>query len=64
MEERYARDKRIGIIVGLILTVLTVVEYFMIGRIAELSVIAVAKGALILYYFMHVSQIWDGGGHH
>jgi uncharacterized protein YacL len=64
MEERYAARKRTGIIVGLILTVLTVGEYFMIGQIAILSVIAVAKGVLILYFFMHVSQIWDGGGHH
>jgi hypothetical protein len=29
-----------------------------------LAVLALAKGGLILYYFMHVAQVWRGGEEH
>ena len=54
-----------GLIVALILAVLTIVEYvFAVNfdddtiRFIGLSFAAVAKAALIVYYFMHVYRLW------
>lgn len=54
-----------GMIVALILAVLTIVEYIFAVEVSQdtvrfigLSLAAVAKAALIVYYFMHVYRIW------
>ena len=57
-----------GLIVGGILTVLTIVEYFvavgMTDNLIWLLIIAIAKAWLILKYFMHIGALWSEGGEH
>lgn len=57
---------RIGLYVFAVLAVLTVIEYVIAVsldmNLAILMAIAVAKAALILYYFMHVVRAWTGSG--
>lgn len=59
-----------GIIVGIILAVLTGVEYIigagyiLDGSVIVLAVIAVLKTGLIVNYFMHIARLWtDEEGH-
>jgi len=51
-----------GIIVALVLAALTVAEYFvataMSGATLLLVAMAVAKGALVAWYFMHIYSLW------
>lgn len=54
-----------GLIVAVILAVLTIVEYVFAVEVSDdlvrfigLTVAAVGKAALIVYYFMHVYRIW------
>ena len=58
---------RRGLIVALALTVLTFVEYVIAVGIDDpliwLVPFAVAKGALIVEYFMHFSALLAGGEH-
>ena len=57
-----ARMKRIGWIVFILLTVSTGVEFlissFLTGTLLYLAVAAGVKAALIIYYFMHLYQLW------
>ena len=57
-----------GWVVGAILTILTLVEYWVAvsvtGNLIWLVILAVAKGWLILQYFMHIQDLWKEGGHH
>lgn len=60
--------QRLGVIVILVLAVLTAIEYVVAvavpgTTIPYLTLIAIAKGALIAYYFMHIYHLWrrDGG---
>ncbi len=55
----------IGTKVILVLAALTVIEYLIAvakppGQIVLIFLIALAKAALIVMYFMHVRQIWRG----
>ena len=51
-----------GIIVAAILGVLTLAEYFiatgMSGATLLLVAVAVVKGALVAWYFMHIYSLW------
>ncbi len=54
---------RRGLLVLIVLGVLTAVEYVIpialdSGSMPFLVVIGLAKAALIVYYFMHVAQLW------
>ncbi len=57
-----------GWVVGGILAVLTLVEYWVAvavtGNLVWLTILAVAKAWLILQYFMHIQALWKDGGHH
>jgi cytochrome c oxidase subunit 4 len=59
----------VGGIVALILAVMTVIEYY-VGLLypsaTVLFLISLVKGALVLYFFMHVYRLWrpdDEGSH-
>ena len=49
------------ILIGIILAVLTVIEYYMglwhVGA-AFLMLVAALKAILVIYFFMHVSRLW------
>lgn len=49
------------ILIGIILAVLTVIEYYMalwhVGA-ALLLLVAALKAILVVYFFMHVSRLW------
>ena len=54
-----------GLIVAVILAVLTVLEYIFAVEVSDdllrfigLTVAAVGKAGLIVYYFMHIYRIW------
>jgi cytochrome c oxidase subunit 4 len=57
----------VGWIVGAILTVLTIVEYFiaihMEGNFLPLTAFALAKVVLIVYFFMHINRLWRPEAH-
>lgn len=62
---------RQGMIVSLILALLTILEYvFAVNvdddtvRFLGLAASAVAKAALIVYYFMHIYRVWRTEGAH
>ncbi len=68
LKMQQARRVRIGVITIVILAILTGLEYWIsisfTGTLVYLSVIALAKAGLILYYFMHIAQIrYREGGH-
>jgi len=56
-----------GWVVGVILAILTIGEYFIAVEIHEnfipLVVIALVKAVLIVWYFMHVYRIWGTEAH-
>ena len=60
---------RLGLLVGLGLAVLTVIEYLVAVRLESnlltyLLLLALLKAWLIVQYFMHLSQLWhEKGGH-
>ena len=58
-----ASSLRKGLMVLIVLGALTAIEYVIAvamesGAMAFLVVIGVVKAALILYYFMHIAQLW------
>jgi heme/copper-type cytochrome/quinol oxidase subunit 4 len=58
---------RLGILILIVLAILTGVEYAValtIDSTVILFLIAMLKGALVLYYFMHIASLWsEEGGH-
>ena len=58
---------RQGIIVGIVLFVLTVVEYVVALQTSSatiLMLLGAAKAVLVVYYFMHITSLWrDEEGH-
>lgn len=61
--------QRLGVIVILVLAALTAIEYAAAvavpgTTIPYLALIAIAKAALIAYYFMHVYHLWRREGGH
>ncbi len=63
MEAKKKAAYKLGIIVLAGLAVLTGIEYFLIGATVFLFIIAFIKAWAILYYFMHISNLWSEGGH-
>ncbi len=51
---------RTGIVVLIGLAILTIVEFFLaaLGSAALMFVIIILKAALIMYYFMHIVNVW------
>lgn len=54
-----------GLIVAVILAVLTIAEYLFATSVTQtetqfigLAITAIAKAALICYYFMHIYRLW------
>ena len=66
MNEKRSAAYRSTIAVGLVLAVLTVVEYFAAVYMAEMQIdstavlflLALFKAVAVLNYFMHVSRLW------
>lgn len=57
---------RLGWMVFIFLAVVTVVEFLVglwSGSFVLLSLLALAKGAAIVYYFMHVYRLWREESH-
>ena len=57
---------RQGIIVALVLAVLTIIQYFAalyLPNAIILMLLALAKGYLVVQYFMHISSLWSEGDH-
>lgn len=61
MSDRKAAAFRASVTVGLVLAILTVVEYFAAiytGSTVALFLLALFKAVAVLNYFMHVSRLW------
>ena len=59
---------REGIIVGITLAVLTIVEYYAaitppFNSFAILMILALLKAILVVNYFMHIRSVWSEGDH-
>lgn len=66
MKEKKAAAFRQGVMVLVALAILTAVEYWIStasGSLVFLSIIALAKGGLILNYFMHMGSLWGEETH-
>ncbi|GIK74987.1 MAG: hypothetical protein BroJett021_39750 [Chloroflexota bacterium] len=57
----------IVVLIGIILAILTIIEYFMglyhVGA-TLLMLVAALKAILVIYFFMHVSRLWTAEGEH
>lgn len=63
----YRAKVELGLIVAVALAILTLIEYFIAVEVENPTIwlvpFAVAKGALILEFFMHFSSIVEGDDH-
>lgn len=58
---------RTGIIVALVLTALTILEYFVGTHLPSatlLLLLGLIKAVLVVYFFMHVYLLWSKEGSH
>jgi heme/copper-type cytochrome/quinol oxidase subunit 4 len=66
MNEKRAAAYRASVTVGLVLAILTVIEYFAAVYMAEMNIdstvvlflLALFKAVAVVNYFMHVSRLW------
>jgi cytochrome c oxidase subunit IV len=61
MKEKKTAAFRQGLLVLLALAILTGVEYWIsitTGSVVFLLIVALAKGGLIINYFMHMAKLW------
>jgi cytochrome c oxidase subunit 4 len=61
MNEKRAAAYRASVTVGLVLAILTIVEYFAaiyLHSTVVLFLLALFKAVAVLNYFMHVSRLW------
>jgi len=61
MNEKRAAAYRASVTVGLVLAVLTILEYFAaiyLHSTVVLFLLALFKAVAVLNYFMHVSRLW------
>ncbi len=61
MNEKRAAAYRLSVTVGLVLAILSVLEYFAaiyMGSTVLLMLLALFKAVAVLNYFMHVSRLW------
>lgn len=52
---------RQGIVVGIVLMILTLIEYVVALQTSSatiLMLIGAAKAVLVVYYFMHITSLW------
>lgn len=66
MEDKKTAALRIGTYVFVALAVLTIVEYFVsvsLGSTVLLLILALLKAAAIVYFFMHVTRLWQEESH-
>jgi cytochrome c oxidase subunit IV len=67
VSEKKAAAYRLGIITGLILAVLTIVEYWISvglhGSSTLLFIIALIKAGVIVQNFMHIARLWREESH-
>ena len=51
---------RTGVVVLIGLAILTIIEFFLaaLGSVALMFVIIILKAALIMYFFMHIVNVW------
>jgi hypothetical protein len=62
MNDKKSAAIRQSVAVGLVLAILTVVEYFAAiytGSTVVLFLLAIFKAVAVLNYFMHVSRLWS-----
>mgnify|MGYP005833607227 CR=1 FL=1 len=69
LQQQQRVAQRLGVIVILVLAALTAIEYAVAvavpgTTIPYLALIAIAKAALIAYYFMHIYHLWRREGGH
>lgn len=67
MEKGKLSDLSRGVVVFLVLAALTGVEYFLgVSQVPSiiLWVIALAKGGLVVWFFMHVFRVFGSEGGH
>lgn len=67
MREKRNAAYRLSTTVFIALAILTVIEYFVglyLPSTTLLMLIALLKGVLVLYYFMHVYRLWTQEGEH
>jgi cytochrome c oxidase subunit 4 len=68
MQQKRSAAYRRSIIVALVLAALTVLEYYAAVLYPALWVVlvllAIAKAALVVNYFMHVSRLWSQSEEH
>ncbi len=67
MEKGKLSDLSRGVVVFLVLAVLTAVEYFLgVSQVPTiiLWVIALTKGGLVVWFFMHVFRVFGSEGGH
>jgi len=62
MKSSQAVEQKRGLIVIIVLAVLTAIEFGISVGLPNpnlvLTVISLVKAGLIVYYFMHISQLW------
>jgi heme/copper-type cytochrome/quinol oxidase subunit 4 len=56
---------RRGVIIFVILAILTIIEFYAadLNSAALMFLLALAKGALIVHYYMHISRLWREESH-
>ena len=67
MEKGKLSDLSRGVVVFLVLAVLTAVEYYLgVSQVPSiiLWVIALVKGSLVVWFFMHVFRVFGSEGGH
>ena len=68
MEEKKAAKMKLGLKVGAVLAIMTLLEYWVAiavtGNLPYLAIAGFGKAVLIVYYFMHISQLWNEGEDH
>jgi hypothetical protein len=61
MSDKRAAAYRASVTVGIVLAILTILEYFAaiyMGSTVVLFLLALFKAVAVLNYFMHVSRLW------
>jgi cytochrome c oxidase subunit 4 len=61
MSEKRSAAYRLSVVVGVVLAILTIVEYFAaiyMPSTVVLFLLALFKAVAVLNYFMHVSRLW------
>ncbi len=65
-QEKLKSAQKLGLMVAVALIVLAILEYVLAvamdsGNLPWMLIMNVIDAALIIYYFMHVADLWRGG---